>query len=186
MVVRFQQRLAAAPTWALYRVRRAWAGERTTYRSIEVMARGGRAGLEAQLAETGPVERDGYGLLIRVRLPRPEGAGREERYAVLPAVVEEKQHPLHPLWWRRLRALERAGKALGDVDFVMACAAEVRAQWGFIVPSKKRLVGMYGQRYMQSEITAASQLLRGTPHAVVEGAHLWWSQRPQTEFDFAG
>lgn len=184
VVDRYRRRLDATAAWALYRVRRAWASDRVVYRAIDVSARGGRDELESQL---GDFVRDDYTIAQRVSRPRPEsGAGREERFAVLPAVIEEKKHPLHDLWWWRLRALQKVGKGVGDVDFVMACAAEVRAQWGWIVPSRNRMAGMYGQRYMRSEINAASRLLRNSPHDVRDGAHHWWAPTKQLGLDFEG
>lgn len=180
VVEALHQRLAEIEVWALYEVRRAWVDGRA-YRSTRILERGEREELEALL--DGDARTD-YGLRVEVRRGKPEdGEGTEQRFAVLPAVVEEKEHQLFALWWQRLGTLSAAGLRVQDVDFAMSLAAEVRAKWGWRRLTNARIEAGWGQRYMKTEIAAAGRILRNEPHSVNVEAARWWLDHRQVDIE---
>lgn len=136
--------------------------------------------LEALLAPS----RTDYGLRVEVRRGKPAGGeGNEERFAVLPAVVDEKEHRLFGIWWSRLEALSAAGLRASDVDFGMSLAAEVRARWGWRRLTNARIEAGWGRRYMKTEIAAAGRILRDEPHSVDGSAARWWLDHRQVDLE---
>lgn len=180
VVAAFRRRLDRVDAWALYEVRRAWVSGRA-YRSTRIVTRGARQALEG--AVEGHARTD-YGLAVEVRRPKPHGGeGTEHRFAVLPAVVEEKEHPLFALWWLRLGTLSAAGLRVDEVDFAMSLAAEVRAKWGWRRMTNARLESGWGRRYMKTEIAAAGRILREEPHSVDPAASKWWTDHRQVDIE---
>ena len=90
------EQLLAETEWAVYRVRRLWAGKTSAQRSLVAEATGTRAEMEAKLAELaatlGVEVTEAQRTKVLYLADKPEEfPGVEELYAVCPAVPKDKQ-----------------------------------------------------------------------------------------------
>ncbi|MEZ4435431.1 MAG: hypothetical protein R3F65_23760 [bacterium] len=157
VVRRMEARFEDVEAWGLYEVRRAWLSSQRVVRSIRLVQTGSRAALERRVAGA---ERTAYGLAVKVVSDRPAEHGREHRYAVVPAVVQPKEHRHFRIWWRRLIELDAIGAAPDDVDYAARCLAALRERWPRRVPSLDDAVAALGGAYLRAEITAARKAAR--------------------------
>jgi hypothetical protein len=83
--------ILASTTWAVYRVRRAFAAKANAARSVQRVDEGTRDEMVAALAERGAVEEEGRHLRVWITRRAETFPHREELYVVAPALVVDKE-----------------------------------------------------------------------------------------------